>query len=146
MITVIRKVSSTSYVYPEKGPAFCLDTPGFCYFFFFYSETIFESWIGVCKIGRKGPELRRQKKRRRRFNRYDRFSGQKIMYSIYFVFYMPSTITEEKQKMLIKRGMGVIQYLLFCTVRKVSKGCMSWSGVMPIFKLFTAKKHPREVN
>ena len=32
------------------------------------------------------------------------------MYSIYFAFYVPSTITEEKQKMLIKRGMGVIQY------------------------------------
>lgn len=30
MITVIIKVSSKSYVYPEKGPAFCLDTPGFC--------------------------------------------------------------------------------------------------------------------
>lgn len=110
MITVIIKVSSKSYVYPEKGPAFCLDTLGFCFFFFFYSETTFESWIGVCKIGRKGPELRCQKKGRRKFNRYDRFSGQKIMYSIYFAFYVPSTITEEKQKMLIKRGMGVIQY------------------------------------
>ena len=37
MITVIRKVSSTSYVYPEKGPAFCLDTPGSCFFFFFFT-------------------------------------------------------------------------------------------------------------
>lgn len=60
---------------------------------------------------------------------------------------MPSTIPEEKQKMLIKRGMGVIQHFYsFVQNIKMSKGCMSWSGVMPIFKLFTAKKHSREVN
>ena len=35
MITVIIKVSSRSYVYPEKGPAFCLDTLGFVFVFVF---------------------------------------------------------------------------------------------------------------
>lgn len=72
-----------------------------------------EGQIGVCKIERKGPDLRPQEEDKRRCiiesKGMTEFSGQIIMFSInFFAFYKPSTVPEIKQKMLVKRGPSVV--------------------------------------